>query len=357
MALIDDVDLLIHMGSNKTGSSSIQSALSAEADALAASDPPILYPRAGRPKAAHFPLGKVFTPMRTNAHQAAFADFVREAGAFRGKCVISAETFSQTDAHEVAAAFEAAFPGRRIGVICYGRPIPGLALSHWNQIFKRHWSSEPLDAFVRKVGLRDLLPEFDRWAEAFPGRFWLGPFVQEALSGGDVVRDFSERVFGAGHPLVAPLTRVPRANTSEDAGWLLLLERAKPAAAAALAKVGIVPPARNNRVVRRMIRRISEHVPESRAKLRYSSDLLEALVARSRAFSRHVDSTFFGQPYFEDSLEAALATTPPGTELLTAEEALSLSPSEVQDIVDDVTAATVAFFQHRPDLAAQSRDG
>lgn len=354
MALIDEADVLLHTGSHKTGSTSIQKALSVTADMLRTSEPPTLYPQTGRGQGGHFALGHHFTH-RPKANSAQiFQSFTDEVNAFAGKCLISAETFDMSEPDVVAAAFGTAFPDRRIGIVRYVRPFPERLISRWNQRFKSTWSALDFEPFVMKAKPRGLGQAVDSWDAAFPGRFWLLPFTKDALRHGDVVRDFFERVFGDAHPALKCLAHLPRSNESKNVGSLLVLERAKPHVAAGFSEAGVVPHPKNKNVIAFMLSRIDAAVPVSSARLRLSHKMIKRLADRSRPLAQHIDKRYFDRPYFEEALDKGLAASPKGTKLLTAEEALGLSAAEVERVVEDVSKQAIAFFREKPELAVRS---
>lgn len=339
--ILSDIDFLMHTGSHKTGSSSIQRALCATEDLLLSEEPATLYPVQGRPQTAHFPVAHNFTHNAGAETAAAFEDLTDAVHAFEGKALISAESFDMAPPEAVAEAFGAALPDHRIGVIRYVRPFGSRLLSQWNQRFKKFWGVPPLREFLAHAVNGSVAQNLDGWNRAFPGRFFVRPFTPSALRDGDVVQDFFYQVFGASHAAAAEALTLPRANPSIDAAVLLLVERAKPKIEAALQEGGADRPPEGKLL--RLMRSLAErHCEGSKAKLRLSHDLAVALQRSSAGAAKSVDQTYFDAPYFSDHLEETVANTPPGTELLTAEEALGLSGEEVDRIVDDIVGSVLS---------------
>ncbi len=198
-------ELILHIGSHKTGTSSIQHFLAAQREALAREDVAYLLPdRDGRHSA--------FNLIRTSGELEGFRARVHRARADRllqpraTRNIVSTEMFFWlSDPEEVATLAELIRPRfDRITVLAYLRRQDLLAVSHRNQVM----TGSPAQQFY---GLRTHpLPEYrphlhsyfdyatkllDLWGGAF-GRdnLLVVPFEPANLAGGDVVADFTARL-------------------------------------------------------------------------------------------------------------------------------------------------------------------
>ena len=131
-------DLIIHIGHNKTGSTSIQRALAEQAERSALEQIDALYRKTGRNAHVHHPLSNFDPRMRkrrgitNNDHMSLWASLQKEIRTSKKRIVvISAESFSSCDpenlqyvSHEYLGAVTT--PPQ---AICYIRPHASMALS------------------------------------------------------------------------------------------------------------------------------------------------------------------------------------------------------------------------------------
>ena len=198
-------ELILHIGSHKTGTSSIQHFLAAQREALAREDVAYLLPdRDGRHSA--------FNLIRTSGELEGFRARVHRARADRllqpraTRNIVSTEIFFWlSDPEEVATLAELIRPRfDRITVLAYLRRQDLLAVSHRNQVM----NGAPALQFygLHAHPLPDYRPHLHRyfdyaaklldlWGGAFgQDSLRIVPFEPASLAGGDVVTDFATRL-------------------------------------------------------------------------------------------------------------------------------------------------------------------
>ena len=192
--------LVVHVGTRKTGSTSIQDALARLAPALR--ERGIHVPSAGRSHAAsarHANLLGSLTGFRYNAARGGWRELAEEIRASDAHSfVISDEALARTRAKHVAAAIAAirrlaADCALRVDVIGYVRPQYQYLESFYAQDVKCGWVQRPFDMYtadafaMRRVAGHPWLNYrrvFAPWRAAFGERVAVTPFERSRLAGG-----------------------------------------------------------------------------------------------------------------------------------------------------------------------------
>lgn len=197
--------LYLHLGFNKTGTSSVQSFLRTNAEALAQRG--VLYPTAGlEHRLGHHHIADALLAKKALPE---FADI--RAAAERGTVVISSERLSQCEPAEVRAALGPA------QILCYRRDFMADPLSRYAQHTKHGSTCGSFDEeFARKAVVflpaRALAP----WIAEF-GSVRLRSLSPCCLTGGDLAEDFCSAI---GLDLIEGLERTTARNLSP--GWMPL---------------------------------------------------------------------------------------------------------------------------------------
>ena len=190
-------EIVIHLGDCKTGTTSIQAVLAAEAWETDLGD--ITYTA----RFNHIPLAKSLSTASEIPHQEARFSKLREAldesdAAFG---VISAEHFEFVDPSLVMAALEQHLPEYldRVRLVAYERPHADRLVSTFAERSKKGSFQKPLAAMHDKLiedGLLFYTPRFEKWRDLFGARFTLRAFARDQLYQGDVVQDFFHYLLG-----------------------------------------------------------------------------------------------------------------------------------------------------------------
>lgn len=190
-------ELVFHLGDCKTGSTSIQFALSKKLVSSPAAD--ICY----ETRMNHIPLAKTLTqPNGKSLRDKRFSHLrtvLEQSDARFG--VVSAEHFEFVDPVRLKAALDAHLPeyDDRMRLIAYVRPHASRLLSAFSERTKRGTNTSSLEDFAEEFSKRPLLyyaPRFEKWRSVFGDRFSVRLFQRDRLTEGDVVRDFLGFVFG-----------------------------------------------------------------------------------------------------------------------------------------------------------------
>jgi hypothetical protein len=225
--------VILHIGGEKTGSTTLQATLAANRQALAAEG--ILYSRVAGPEnhyllALHATEGRGMRDLRAMtglADEQGFAEFLRsfptrlrqEAEASGARVLVySNEHLSSRirDAEEVARLRSLLDPAEAFQLVYYARPQEELVVSSWSTMLKTG-STAPFDpdGVMRAGAPLDHLSVVERWGTLFPDRCWiLRPYQRASLVGGDIVEDF---LASTTLPATALPRRLPPRNRSLDA--------------------------------------------------------------------------------------------------------------------------------------------
>jgi hypothetical protein len=212
--------IVLHIGSTKTGTSSLQTYFSKHASDLRSRG--VIYPRAGRNapgQMAHHNLcyqkqsGRVangiFKP-EVGTWSQALAEI---DGAPGSAGIISSEAFMNCQPQQVGA-FARELSGREVQLVAYVRRQDKWLQSAWNQLARFGRCSLDFQEFYLGIRLRgrgDYFRMLNPWVEAF-GTSTLAVRNFDALSAEGIVPDFFEAFF-PGVPVQAARNNEPRTNT------------------------------------------------------------------------------------------------------------------------------------------------
>ena len=207
---------ILHIGINKTGTSSLQRTLSNNADALRALD--ICYPETGRGGgAAHHDLSRALKGMpaeRFGLPPAWREAFLAEAESC-ATCVVSSEDFATMPDPAKAATL---FPPGETQVVVYLREHLRHLASWYQQAIHSRAVCLDFDEFARNYR-KDFHPVLDRWKQVFGARNLLvRQYDRATLEDGDIVRDFLAHAIPEAQ---GKLTPVPGEANPSLAGNLL----------------------------------------------------------------------------------------------------------------------------------------
>ena len=187
------MNIVIHIGINKTGTSSLQFACSENHEALSASG--ILYPKIGQGYSAHHGIAfeihrdekKNRPGDRWGALESGWLDRLEEMAKGHDVVVLSSEAFHSLGNPARVAEF---FAGHRVSVVVYLREHFGYVRSWYQQAVQGNVVTCALSDFqgVRKAAL---CPVVDEWDAAFgEENVYPRAFDRSELVGGDIVTDF-----------------------------------------------------------------------------------------------------------------------------------------------------------------------
>ncbi len=244
--------LILHIGDHKTGTSTLQRALSGGAAGDA-----VLYPRAGRAQGAghHNLAWQSGSDKRFKPALGGWSDVAVEcAGADAPTIILSAEAFEFQDPDLVVASLHSAFAGiiDRVDIIAYVRDHQGRILSSFAERVRRGIGPFDLDDWIEQ-GLAEerftYAARLRRW-QAAAGALYLAEqpmaaqfipviYDKRRLEDGDIATDFLVRMLGLNHEQ----GEAPPVNAAPGARALTLIcmvnaalsEHLRPAAARLLA--------------------------------------------------------------------------------------------------------------------------
>lgn len=191
--------LVFHVGDCKTGTTSVQWAL--DKGLVRPSEKKLLFPG----QKSHFPLARSLNKSAPKGLSDQRFSALRERldAADWDVAVISSELFEYEDPALLAGAIKAHLTGcfDQLRVITYVRPHAARLVAQFAEAVKLGHHTGTLDgfhtSFVRS-GKLDYAPRLRRWRDAFGDAFEARAFQRQALSQGDVVRDFFDCTLGAG---------------------------------------------------------------------------------------------------------------------------------------------------------------
>jgi hypothetical protein len=217
-------DIHLHIGLNKTGTSSLQDFFRMNAQALW-DEAGLCYPQAGRDGGpAHHALSKwLKSPKGIEAGAeapmvAALLGELREAQS----AVISSEDF-HTHGPRSIEQLARLLAGHRVRVYLYVREHVAYLSSWYQQNVQATHLSCAFDTFCYFTR-KPLAKIADQWAKAFgPGNVELALYERPLLAGGDIVQDFAARIGLAGD--LGRFKRKPYDSNPSVAGNLLFIKR------------------------------------------------------------------------------------------------------------------------------------
>jgi len=322
--------VVLHIGGEKTGSTTLQSTLGLNRAELAKRG--ILYSRtAGGTNHILLPLhataGEGTEDLRaaSGLHRAAtftnfmarFPDVLRQEAEASGAhtLVYSSEHLSSRirDGEGVRRLWSVLGEiADEIRLVYYARPQEEVVVSAWSTMLKSG-SAEPFDPthLLTFDTLLDHAGLVDRWGPFFADSYWVfRPFQRAQLAGGDIVEDFC---LHARLPVEALVKRVPPLNPTLDAPRAEFLRLYNKSA-------GIVPgtPQQGGRgELVRLLERLSNGPA-----LRLPNEALEAIAARFGPGNEAVARRFLGRP---DLFVARRQNVSQGEATLTVEGAVEIS--------------------------------
>lgn len=215
-------DIYLHIGLNKTGTSSLQDFFRMNAQALL--NEGVCYPQAGRDAAAHHPLSKWLKSPKgmalgaTAPMVAGLLDEIRDAD----KVVISSEDF-HTHGPKSIEQLARLFAGHRVHVVLYVREHVAYLASWYQQNVQATHLSCAFDSFCYFTR-KPLARIADQWARVFGrDRVMVGLYDRASLIQGDVVQDFAARIGLAGD--LRRFERKPYESNPSVTGNLLFIKR------------------------------------------------------------------------------------------------------------------------------------
>lgn len=206
--------IILHIGTHKTGTTSIQDVLRASSDALQRAG--ILFPEAGCPPGLSGQHMLAWSVLSSKHHKLpspkppVWEALWREIDTLRPrKVILSAEAFSRADESEVEV-IRKKMEGKEVSVVCYLRDPAAYLKSAYKQQVKMGKCSDSFSSFV-KDGVKDVDYKslVDRWARVFgASNVHVRPF-DEAIQRG-LLSDFAQ-VAGIDE---STLVRASRSNVS-----------------------------------------------------------------------------------------------------------------------------------------------
>lgn len=190
----EDMDgrVILHIGRHKSGTSSLQHALTGSAARLAQAG--YLYPKIGRKNVAQHFLADAFLdknrrrPADVARADATIDDARRELAAWPGDAVLSSETFQNIVRPELVRML---FNPARTQVIAYLRDPYAYARSAYAQIVHAQRETGRFDAYLSAFEPRYAL-FLARWRDGFaPATLSIRAYDRRTLVDGDIVRDFA----------------------------------------------------------------------------------------------------------------------------------------------------------------------
>lgn len=215
-------NIYIHIGLNKTGTSSIQDFFAMN-DAVLAQEG-YVYPKAGRDSAAHHPLSALLKRTQANVEIKSTdlgKQLLAEIADARN-VVLSSEDLHTLDARKIGMLGQL-FQGHSVRVFLYVREHLGYLSSWYQQNIQASHLSCAFDTFCyfTKAPLHIIA---DRWANEFGhDRIVCRIYDRSQLFGGDIVADFTKLIgidAAATH-----YTRKPYESNPSVAGNLLFVKR------------------------------------------------------------------------------------------------------------------------------------
>ncbi len=215
-------DVFLHIGLNKTGTSSIQDFMRMNAAALLAEG--VCYPATLRQPVAHHELSFWIKKLAPEVDPAGTPEgqALRTEMAAARTVVISSEDF-HTLSPKAVRQLARLLDGHRVQVVLYVREHVAYLASWYQQNVQASHLSCAFDTFCHLTS-KPLHTIAERWAEVFGRRnVQVGLYDRASLDGGDIVRDFARRT-GIGGDL-GRFARKPYESNPSVAGNLLFAKR------------------------------------------------------------------------------------------------------------------------------------
>lgn len=306
-------ELVFHLGDCKTGTTSVQSILAAEAWESAGKS--ICYTA----RFNHIPLAKTLTQDTENQKQRFVKTRQQLAKSDAKLGVISAEHFEFVDPEVLYDALKKYMPKmlENLRLVAYIRPHADRLVSSFAERSKKGLFMRSLEAMHDKAdegGLLHYAPRLRKWREVFGDRYEVRPFVRSELLNGDVVQDFFSFALRTTDFKITQPTQANESLSVEDISMMRLLHQTF----------------RDDETKSLVDQRkafgwfMSEHlgnIPSAGGtKLRMHKALAEKVAETYREDAEILDREFFGRPVFGPALDAA-----PGKAI---DEPQSLNPKD-----------------------------
>lgn len=314
-------ELVFHLGDRKTGTTSIQSILAAEAWEAAGES--ICY-------TARFNHNPLANKLQQNANdlKQQFVRIRQQLSKSAAKIgVISAEDFEIVDPEVLRDALKKYMPKMlgQIRLIVYVRPHADRLVSTFAERSKKGLFMQSLSAMhdrTEESGMLYYAPRLRKWREVFGDRYEVRPFVRSELLNGDVVQDFFSFALGTSDFKITQPTQANESLSVEDISMMRLLHQTF----------------RNDQTSSMVDQRkafgwyMSEHlgrIPSvGGTKLRMHKALAKKVAKTYREDAEILDREFFGRPVFVPALEAAPSKAIDEPQSLRAED--HFSPEDIR---------------------------
>lgn len=289
-------EILLHIGRQKSGTTTLQQALAASRGYLAAHD--ILYPGAGGNQIAHHRIARFFRAVRkgeagdAEQYSADLRRLTSEiAEARERRVLVSSEGLQNTDPGDVALVF----PPERTRIIVYLREQLDFAVSAYCQAIQAQARTDNLRRFVRRTR-GDYGAFLERWADAFGrDRLIVRVYDRASLRDGDIVADFFHEVLD-----LAPPDRPATSGNPSIGGLLLALKH--------LINATLDPAVAEDSRTYRLFSALAASDPAYRRKPRIPGWLADAVRGRFASSNAEVASRYLGR---DTLFEMAEAPPPP----------------------------------------------
>lgn len=215
--------IYLHIGLNKTGTSSLQDFFSMNAEALRSREG-LVFPRAGRDKTAHHPLSKWVKAALAGGGQAdpALAEALRAELQGADKAVISSEDF-HTQGPKGIEYLAQLLAGHDVRVVLYVREHVSYLASWYQQNVQATHLSCAFDSFCYFTR-KPLHKIAEAWGLAVGrDKVTVRLYDRNALKGGDIVQDFAGIVGLPGD--LSAYERKPYESNPSVTGNLLFIKR------------------------------------------------------------------------------------------------------------------------------------
>lgn len=331
--------LVFHIGSFKSGSTAIQSALASKAYDCAGCR--ILYPGTGPKEGAektrgqHGPLADTLLPSKAQErkkHQqfSRIARHIETTGA--DIVVISAEKFEYAEPHALQAGIERYFPdlADRVQIVFYVRPHAERLLSGYAERVKHGLflgSVEELHRKTRALSRADQRgffyhPRLLQWRGVFGARLTVRPMIRDLLFQSDVVADFFQQILEDRPFSLAPAQVKNSSPTLEDLAVVRYFHQT--------ARDLGLPHRQQERFGLKLTQALAGGGQSGGTKLALHRSLAEEVLATYGADAAALDQDFFSGRPMQDALQRTRDSAIPAPQPIDAAE--FLDPGQMRQV-------------------------